>query len=198
MSSFFYKIVSNNGLTNSLIYLVLAVIMFVMGLLILVMIGMMSNKLSDKIEKINDKTMKHIIISGVSVIVGILIISGVNIYTQYGVLTKEITTEYTKNNQLVMSQLKESDYIEFQEHYFVLKLNTKSEIQIDKKTKQLITSDADAQFLLFADKKLNEMNIKLKPESIEKVDQFTYSGIDAKSNETVTITNENTANIVIN
>lgn len=193
MNSFFYKIVSNNGLTNSLINLVIAVLMFTMLLLIAGMIGMMTNKT----KKINDKTMNYIIIGVVSVMVGTLIISGINIYTQYGILTKEITTEYTKSNQLVMSQLKDSDYIEFQEHYFVLKLNTKSEIQIDKKTKQLITSDADAQFLLFADKKLNEMNIKLKPESIEKVDQFTYSGIDAKSNETVTIKNENTANIVI-
>lgn len=193
MSSFFYKIVSNNGLTNSLINLVIAVLMFTMLLLIAGMIGMMTNKT----KKINDKTMNYIIIGVVSVMVGTLIISGINIYTQYGILTKEITTEYTKSNQLVMSQLKDSDYIEFQEHYFVLKLNTKSEIQIDKKTKQLITSDADAQFLLFADKKLNEMNIKLKPESIEKVDQFTYSGIDAESNKTITIKNENTANVVI-
>lgn len=193
MNSFFYKIVSNNGLTNSLINLVIAVLMFTMLLLIAGMIGMMTNKT----KKINDKTMNYIIIGVVSVMVGTLIISGINIYTQYGILTKEITTEYTKSNQLVMSQLKDSDYIGFQEDYFVLKLNTKSEIQIDKKTKQLITSDADAQFLLFADKKLNEMSIKLKPESIKKIDQFTYSGIDAKSNETVTIKNENTANVVI-
>lgn len=194
MSSFFYKLVSNNGLAISLFYLLFAVLMFIVALLIAGMIGMMTNKT----KKINDKTMNYIIIGVVSVMVGTLIISGVNIYTQYGILTKEITTEYTKSNQLVMSQLNESDYIEFQEHYFVLKLNTESKIQIDKKTKQLTTSDADAQFLLFADKKLDEMNIKLKPKSIKKVDQFTYSGIDTKSNESITITNENTANVVIN
>lgn len=192
MNSLFYKLVENKGLNNTIMFIATVALVF---MVLLIAIPMIFDSFK---KKIDNKIIKCLDLMLFPIIILLFSFFGFSAYKQYDILVNNMKAEYATSNQLVINQINESERIDFQDQYIVLKLNTKSEIQIDKKTKQLTTSDADAQFLLFADKKLNEMNIKLKPESIKKVDQFTYSGIDAESNETITITNENTANVLIN
>lgn len=192
MNSLFYKLVENKGLNNTIMFIATVALVF---MVLLIAIPMIFDSFK---KKIDNKIIKCLDLMLFPIIILLFSFFGFSAYKQYDILVNNMKAEYATSNQLVINQINESERVDFQDQHIVLKLNTKSEIQIDKKTKQLITSDADAQFLLFADKKLNEMNIKLKPESIKKVDQFTYSGIDAESNETITITNENTANVLIN